>query len=218
VQDRTFRAEIFYKKYSNLLKTDLQNQREVAVNNNGYGDSKGFELFWRDRKSVKGVDYWVSYSYLDTRRNSFNYPYALQPHFAARHTASLVMKKFVSSLKTQFNGSYTYASGRPYYNIRYNHADSKFNIYDQGKTIDYHSVSFSVNYLPNIFKKGAGRFTVLVLSVTNVLGNNQVFGYQYSYNGNRKEAIVPPSKRFVFLGAFISLGVDRTQDVINNNL
>ena len=104
------------------------------------------------------------------------------------------------------------------YNIRYDNASDKFNIRDQGKTIPYNSLSFSVNYLPNVFKKGAGKYTVLVLSVTNVLGSKQVFGYNYSYSGHRKEAITPPAKTFVFIGAFINFGVDRTQDVINNNL
>lgn len=216
--DQTFRAEVFYKRYQNLLKTGMINNRELAVSNGGYGEAKGFEAFWRDRKSIKGFDYWVSYSYLDTKRDYLNFPTAMQPHFAAKHTASLVVKKFINKLKTQFNGSYTYASGRPYYNLQYNQTDGKFNIHDMGKTIDYNSVSFSVNYLPNIFKQGAGKFTVIVFSITNVLGNQQVYGYNYSYNGYRKQAIVPPAKRFLFLGAFISLGVDRTDDIINSNL
>lgn len=39
----TFRAEIFYKKYKGLIKTDMINpNQQVAVNNNGYGDAKGF--------------------------------------------------------------------------------------------------------------------------------------------------------------------------------
>ena len=59
---------------------------------------------------------------------------------------------------------------------------------------------------------------MLVFSVTNVLGQNQVYGYNYSYNGARKEAIVPATKTFVYIGAFISFGVDRSQDVINSNL
>jgi hypothetical protein len=57
-----------------------------------------------------------------------------------------------------------------------------------------------------------------VLSVSNVFGFDQTFTYKYSYNGYRKEAVVPPSKRFVYIGAFFSLGVDRSQDVINSNL
>jgi vitamin B12 transporter len=214
----TLRTEVFYKKYHSLVKTAVVNGRETATSDNGYGEAQGFELFWRDKKSLKNMDYWVSYSYLDTKRNYLNFPTAIEPSFASRHTASLVVKRFVSPLRSMFNASYTYASGRPYYNIRYDNADNKFAIRDQGRTIDYNSVSFSVNYLPNVFKKGAGKYSVFVFSVTNVLGSRQVFGYNYSYNGLRREAIVPPTKTFVFLGAFISFGVDRSDDAINNNL
>jgi hypothetical protein len=164
------------------------------------------------------VDYWFSYSFLDTERDFQNYPYALTPHFVATHTSSLVVKKFVTGLKTQFNASYTYASGRPYYNIRFDNTVNKYTIRDEGKTIDYNSLSLSVNYLPNIFKEGAGKYTVFVFSITNALANKQVFGYKYSYNDQRKEAIVPPARIFLFLGAFISFGVDRSEDVINSNL
>lgn len=214
----TFRAEVFYKKYDNLLKTNIVNGQQVATSNSGGGYAKGFEFFWRDRKTIKNFDYWISYSYLDTKRDFLNYPGEIQPSFAAKHTANLVMKKFVSKLKTQFNANYVFATGRPYYNIRYDNVNSKFSIYDQGKTIPYNSLSFSVNYLPNVFKQGATQFNVFVFSITNVLGSKQVFGYNYSYNGLRREAIVPPTKTFIYLGAFFSFGVDRTQDVINNNL
>ena len=214
----TLRAEVFYKKYHSLVKTALVNGKETAITSNGYGEAQGFELFWRDKKNIKNMDYWVSYSYLDTKRDYLNFPAAIEPNFAARHTASLVVKRFVSSLKSMLNASYTYASGRPYYNIGYSQQDNKFTIRDQGRTIDYNSVSLSVNYLPNIFKKGAGKYSVFVFSVTNVLGSRQVFGYNYSYHGLRKTPIVPPTKTFVYLGAFISFGVDRTDDAINNSL
>ena len=214
----TFRAEIFYKKYQDLLKTSVANNRETASTNNGYGYAKGFELFWRDKKTIKNVDYWISYSYLDTKRDFLNSPSEIEPSFASKHTANLVVKKFVTKLKTQFNANYVYATGRPYYNIRYDNNTSKYAIYDQGKTIPYNSLSFSVNYLPNVFGKGANKFNVFVFSITNVLGSKQVFGYNYSYNGIRKEAIIPATKTFIYLGAFFSFGVDRTQDAINNNL
>jgi vitamin B12 transporter len=164
----TFRIEGFYKKYEDLIKTAFVSGRELAANNNGYGEAKGFELFWRDKKTIKNFDYWISYSYLDTKRDFLNYPTAIQPGFAAKHTSSLVMKKFVTGLKTQFNASYNFASGRPYYNIRYDNNANKFSIFDEGKTINYNSLSLSVNYLPNVFKQGANKFTVFVFSVTNV--------------------------------------------------
>ncbi|MDB5222169.1 MAG: TonB-dependent receptor [Chitinophagaceae bacterium] len=213
---RTFRTEVFYKKYQDLFKTTANTGKETAVSNKGYGEAKGFELFWRDKKTIKNVDYWISYSYLDTKRDFLNYPTEIEPSFASKHTASLVVKKFVTKLKTQFNGSYTYASGRPYYNIRYDNAASAYKIYDAGRTKDYNSLSFSVNYLPNIGKANASKFTVIVFSVTNVLGANNIYSYNYSYNGLNKQPVTPPSKRFFYLGCFISFGIDRTENAVNN--
>jgi vitamin B12 transporter len=217
-REHTLRAEIFYKKYHGLVKTVPVSNSIDSLNNKGYGDAKGFELFWRDKKTFKDVDYWVSYSYLDTKRDYLNYPAALQPNFATHHTASLVVKKFVTDLKTQFNASYTFATGRPYYNIQYYPPTNSYKIFNEGKTINFNSLSFSVNYLPNIDKTGANKFTVFVFSVTNVLGNKQVYGYNYSYNGMNKDAVTPPANRFFFLGCFLSFGVDRSDDVINSNL
>lgn len=214
---KIFRAEAFYKKYDDLIKTGFANGRDgIALNNNGYGDAKGFELFWRDKKTIRNFDYWVSYSFLDTKRDYLNFPFATRPNFAAKHTASLVMKKFVLPLKCNLNAAYNYASSRPYYNIAGSNGVYKFT--DMGNVPDYHNVSFSLNYIPGIGKQNAKSFAVYVLSVSNILNLKQTYGYQYSYDGRRKEAIVPPSRMFVFIGAFISFGIDRTEDAINNNL
>jgi vitamin B12 transporter len=212
----TFRTELFYKDYDQLIKTKLQNFQPIATSNAGFGDAKGIELFWRDKKTIKNLDYWISYSYLDTKRDYQNFPTAIQPSFTARHTASLVMKRFVTKMKTQFNLAYNYGSGRPYYFIAPDMNGYKFT--DKGVTKDYHNVSVSVNYLPNIGNSSSKSFAVYVLSVSNVFGFDQIYNYQYSYNGSRKEAIRPPSKIFVFVGAFISFGIDRSQEAINSNL
>ncbi len=216
---RSFRMEAFYKKYDDLYKTSINSTgREIAANNNGFGNAKGIEFFWRDKKTFKNVDYWVSYSYLDTKRDFLNFPKAITPSFAANHTTSLVIKKFVMPWKTGFNLSYNFASGRPYYHIGYDVAQAKYVITDAGKTINFNSMSFSVNYLPGIGKTNPKAFTVWVLGINNVLGQDQVFNYNYNNSGSRKVAVTPPSKRFVFLGCFLSFGIDRTQDAINNNL
>ncbi len=215
----TFRTEAFYKKYDNLFKTGFNsNGREVAANNNGFGDAKGFEVFWRDKKTLKNVDYWISYSYLDTKRDFLNFPKAIQPSFAANHTAAFVFKRFVLPWKTGFNLSYNFATGRPYYRIAYNNTLSKYEITNEGRTINYNSMSFSVNYLPNLGKTNKKTFAVWVLGINNVLGQQQIFNYNFSNDGSRKEAITNPSKRFAFIGLFMSFGIDRTQDAINNNL
>ncbi len=216
---RTFRTEIFYKKYKDLFKTGITSYGAFsAINNKGFGDAKGIEFFWRDKKTIKNIDYWISYSYLDTKRDFLNYPFAIEPSFVSKHTASLVVKKFVTKLKTQFNASYTFATGRPYYNISYDYANKNYKIFDEGRTKDYNNLSLSVNYLPSIGKAKAKSFTVFVFSLTNVLGANNIYTYNYSANNQNKVAVTPPSKRFLYLGCFISLGIDRSQDEIDNHL
>lgn len=204
----TLRVEAFYKEYNDLVKT------APVINNSGAGYAKGLEIFWRDKKTIKNLDYWISYSYLDTKRDFLNYPTSLQPNFAARHTTSLVVKRWVTKLSTGFNFTYSYATGRPYYNIRYSNSQGKYTVADRGTTKDYHNLGFSMNHV----RKIKNTYAVFVASATNVLGANQVFGYNYSYDGQRKEAVLPPAKRFFFVGVFLSWGVDRTQDAINNNL
>lgn len=217
--DRSFRAEIFYKAYQNLFTTTNDSYgRTVAADNDGTGYAKGIEFFWRDKKSVKNLDYWISYSYLDTKRKYLNFPEAIRPNFSAMHTASLVVKKFVLPWKTGFNAAYNFATGRPFYDIRFDGLQDKYVIADKGTTIPYHSLSFSLNYLPKLGKTDSKIFPIIVMSVSNVLGQQQVYNYTYgSITGNRRP-ILPTSRRFVFVGCFISFGTDRTDDAINNNL
>ncbi|MEO9020811.1 MAG: TonB-dependent receptor [Ginsengibacter sp.] len=217
--NRVFRTEVYYKKYNDLIKTTgANNETFTAINNNGFGDAKGIEFFWRDKKTIRNLDYWISYSYIDTKRDFLNYPSAMEPSFVAKHTASLVVKKFVMPIKTQLNASYTFATGRPYYNLVYDYSQNKYNLTSQGRTKDYNSLSLSINYLPNIGKTNAKAFTVFVLQCTNVLGFNNVYTYNFSANGQNKIAVTEPAKRFLYLGCFISLGIDRSQDNIDNHL
>ena len=216
-EGRSFRAEAFYKNYEDLIKTKLEKYRPVAISNNGDGFAKGIELFWRDKKSIKNIDYWVSYSFLDSKRNFQNYDQSLFPNFAAKHTLSLVVKKFVTDWKTGFNLSYSYASGRPYYNFL---TDDNGNYYlnSKGKVKDFNALNFSLNYLPNLGKNDSKSFPVLVLSVNNILNQKNIYGYNFSRDGLRSQPILPSANTFIFVGAFISFGIDRTQDVIDNNL
>lgn len=210
--NRIFRVEAFYKKYDDLVKTF------PTYNNNGGGFAKGAELFLRDKQTFKNLDYWISYSYLDTKRDFQNYPEELEPNFAAKHTASLVVKRFVTKWKAGFNATYTFATGRPYYDFLYNYNANKYNIADRGRTPDYNAMGFSAEYLPSLGKKNAKTFIVLFASVNNVLGQKQIYGYNYSYNGLNKQPILPTAPRFYFIGCFLSWGIDRSEDAINNNL
>ncbi len=216
--DRIFRVEAYYKKYDDLVKTvPLFYSFYTTFNNAGSGYAQGIDFFWRDKKTIKNFDYWISYSYLDTKRDYLNYPKQLMPNYAATHTASIVMKRFITKIKMGLNVTYSYASPRPYYNLMLDNTN-KFYIADQGKTKDYNSMNFSAEYVPSAGNIKAKTFLVLFASATNVLGYNAIYGYNYSFTGSEKQAITPPAKRFYFVGLFLSWGVDRSQDAINNNL
>lgn len=199
----TWRINLFYKDYSHLLKT----VPDTLTTGNGY--AQGVELFWRDRKTIKNADYWVAYTYLDTKREFLNYPHAVQPPFASKHTLNVVYKQFIPAMTTNLSATYTFASGKPYFNPK-----RTGDAFMTDKTPALHTLALSAAYLI----KGRKTFTVLVLSVDNVLGSKQIYGYRFSKDGSRGEAITAPAKRFFFLGAFLSFGIDRSQDIINNNL
>lgn len=222
---RSLRFEAFYKKYDNLIKTisltdnvsSANNQYyQIANSNVGKGFATGIELFWRDKKTFKDIDYWLTYSYLDSKRDFLNYPFSLAPNFASKHTFNAVAKKFVMDWKTGFNLSYTYSKGRPYYDLVSENGENV--VRHQGRLKDYSGLNFSVNYVPSIGKKDSNFFTVFVLSINNILGNKNIYGYNYSADGNNRTAVRPPVNTFVFVGVFVSFGVDKTNDAINNNL
>lgn len=210
--NRLLRLEVYNKEYKNLIKTDNPVNPSYS-NNMGSGYARGIELFYRDKTTFKGIDYWVSYSYIDSKRDFLTYPTLAQPSFVANHVGSIVFKKFWTKYMFGVNGTYTYSSGRPYNDL--NSTD-----FMNARTIDYHNVAISFNYLKNIRKA----FTVFVLSLNNPFGIKQVYGYNYAQadlNNNgllARQEIVPSARQFVFLGMFMSWGIDRSQEAIDNNL
>ncbi|MBK7431410.1 MAG: TonB-dependent receptor [Bacteroidetes bacterium] len=189
---RTFRIETYYKDYNNLFYLNSANNFGT---NTGYGHSRGIEFFYRDKKTIKRADYWISYSYLDTKRLYNDFRKEAMPAFAANHTASLVFKYFIPKISLQPSVTYAYSSGRPYYNP--NNPD-----FLADRTIDYHNLSVSFSYLTSIRKS----FTVLVFSVNNVAAVKNVFSYNYSSDGSNRMAVGPTADRFFFIGMFINIG------------
>jgi hypothetical protein len=210
--NRLFRIEAYYKSYSHLVTTypftaDL-----------GKGYARGIEFFFRDKKTVKDLDYWITYTYLDTRRQYLNYPGELRPDFAAPHTVSIAVKRFFPDLHFSANASYSLASGRPYYDIRMDGGRPPM-IYDQGTTRMYNTLNLSFAYLFRMFKAWKHKdFSGIGFGINNVLGTKQVFGYNYSYNGLNKLPVTLPATRSYYIGLFMSFGTDRTNDFIDQNL
>ncbi len=208
VYDRTFRIELYHKTYDQLVKFN-PNQRydPQGFSNDGEGFARGMDLFWRDNKSFDNVDYWISYSYLDTKRDYQDFPTSSLPTFASRHNFSVVYKQFIPAIKSQAGFTYTFGSSRPYHDP--NHAE-----FMRGRTPAYHDLSANLSYLM--------RQNIIVhLSATNILGANQVFGYEFSTEQNSSgiypsRAIRPPARRFLFLGVFITFSKDSVMNQLPN--
>jgi hypothetical protein len=188
--ERNFRIEGYYKNYRQLTR-----EESGKLNNSGSGYAKGFEVFWKDKKSIRNADYYISYSFLDTRRIFRDFPVMATPSFAAKHTATAVYKHFINSLQTQVGGTYSFASGRPYVN-------PNSTIYLSDRTKNYNSLSLTLSHLTHIL----GQFTVLYVNANNVTGFQNIYGYQYSSDGMNRRAIVPGAKRDLIVGLLMTIG------------
>ncbi|ANI88158.1 hypothetical protein A9P82_01820 [Arachidicoccus ginsenosidimutans] len=215
--NQLFRVEAYYKKYDDLIKTIALPDANFTYNNNGNGYAKGVDLFWKDQKTIKGFEYWISYSYIDSKRNFLNYYQSIQPDFITPHTLSVVAKSFVLPIKTEFNLTYTFSTGRPYYYFA-PQQNGTYNLEHQGKTQTLNDVGFSVDYLPTFGKKNAKTNIIIVGTVKNLFDFKQIYSYNYSYDGSYRQAVLPATRQQFFLGIFFTFGVDRSQQIINDNL
>lgn len=207
-EGRIFRIETYYKAYDQLVKydTDMVEYRST-FNNSGYGYAKGIDLFWRDNKKIKNVDYWVSYSFLDTQRDYKNFPQEVQPSFVNKHNLAVVGKFWIDRLKSQVGFSYQMASGRQY-------TDPNRTGFLNATTKSYSNLSLNWAYLLSQQK-------ILYFSVNNVLGTKNIYGYQYKdlpdSNGHfARRALHPAADQFFFVGFFWTISDKGTDNQLKN--
>jgi len=197
VNDRILRAEVYNKWYNNLVKyTSENNPDPFAYNNFGNGYARGIDLFWRDSKTVRNLDYWISYSYINTKRSYKDYKVLRVPSFISSHTLSIVVKYFFSKLNTYTGLTCMYASPKTWYN-----PSLPFSSGDQTKS--YNDVSLNLTTIRPLF----GSYCALLLNVNNLLGFTNIYGFHYSPNPDSggsysRYPIAPQSKRFFVLAAY----------------
>ena len=206
--NRTLRLETYYKDYNDLVKYNTAvAQFDSKFSNNGNGYATGLDVFWRDGSSIKNLEYWLSYSYIDSKRDYQNFSNKATPSFIAKNNWSLVTKYFVNDWKSQLGFSYSINSGRPYNN-------PNETVFMNGKTKEYSNLSFNWAYLLSTQK-------ILYFSVSNVLGTQNVYGYQYANNPDSKGVynrmeITPTADRFFFLGFFWTISTDKNENQLKN--
>ncbi|WP_370086458.1 carboxypeptidase-like regulatory domain-containing protein [Ekhidna sp.] len=198
-EGQSFRIEAYNKQYDQLVRYN-QIFDPFTYRFNGDGHARGVDLFWRDTKTFKNTDYWVSYSYLDTERTFRDFPGSFTPSFASSHNFSVVVKKFIDEIKSQVGLTYSFASPRTYH-------DPNTEQYLSGRTPSYHDLSFNISYLYS-------SQVIVHAMVNNVLGINNIYGYEFAdapdVNGvYASRAITPAARRFIFLGVFITLSKNK---------
>lgn len=205
---RTLRLEAYYKGYSDLVKYNTDGSQSNSVfNNNGQGFAKGIDVFWRDGYSVKNLEYWVSYSYIDSKRDYKNYTAEVTPSFVANHSVSLVTKYWISDWKSQVGLTHQFSSGRPY-------NDPNETAFMNGRTKSYNNLSFSWAYLLSQQK-------ILYFSISNILGTQNIFGYDYANTPNgsgifERKAVTPTADRFFFVGFFWTISDNKADNQLKN--
>ncbi len=195
---KIFRIEGYQKQYHDLAKFDPLDIYDISgYNNNGSGYARGIDIFWRDSYgTIKNADYWISYSFLDTKRDYRDFPEKAFPIFASKHNISVAYKQFFPDLKAFISGTYTFASGRPYHDPN----SLGFNV---GRTKNYNDLSATIAYM------ATDNIGVFIMS-TNILGTTNVFGYEYGTVVNNeglfnRRAIKAPTKRFIVIGVTMTL-------------
>lgn len=203
---RSFRIEAYRKNYSELTRfQDEFNPSTFSFDGDGF--AQGLDVFWRDTKTFKNTDYWVSYSYLSSERNYRDYPGSFRPPFVSNHNFSLVGKHFIQRIKSQIGMTYSFASKR-----RYN--DLNADDFLGGQTPYYQDLSFNISYLYS-------NQIIFHAMVNNALGFNNIFGYEYANQPDAagiyaSRAIRPPAKRFLFIGVFITLAKNKSISQLPN--
>jgi hypothetical protein len=212
--NRTLRAEAYYKDYAHLTRYDatsllsgaLMPTTPTAYHSTGTGYARGLDFFWRDKKTVRNLDYWVSYGFVDTRRQQRQDPVLSAPTFAAKNNLSVVGKYWIGKLHTQVGGTFSYGSPRAYYN-------PNLPGYNQGRTPSFQDLSLNLSYVTTLWKN----LTIVHVSCSNVLGRNNVFGYRYANTPDasgsyQSVALTPSAPRMMFVALLISINKKRPAD------
>ncbi|MBS1556605.1 MAG: TonB-dependent receptor [Bacteroidetes bacterium] len=206
---QTFRVEGYHKSYGHLVRElntsyNPNPYRWVTtdIDNSGNGYAQGVDVFWRDRKLLKNLDYWISYSFVDTERLYENFTRTATPSFISTHNLNVIAKYFIEPINTNVAATYSYASGRPYYDP--NEAGFLSN-----RAPHYENLSISISYITNIKEV----FAVFYAGVDNLLDRKNIFGYRYSNDGTQRYPVEPALYRSVFVGMNISMSAFNRDEI-----
>ena len=181
IRNTLLRIEPYYKKYHNLPL--IANGLYTA---DGYGTSKGVDVFFENHSLIKNLTSTLSYSFNDSERLYLDYTVLRTPDYVSRHNVRITLKYNIS--KAIIGLSKSYASGRKY---------------PIGTTPHYNSVDANITWLvsPKI---------IVYTSLNNIFGRTNIF--RYNPDGTTVKA---NRDRFFYIGIFVSLKNNKAYDISN---
>lgn len=199
---RIFRVEGYLKSYTQLAVNSSQGYQAV-----GQGFANGFDVFYRDRTTFKNIDFWVTYSYVNSRRQYGDFQTEVQPSFAPEHNLSVVGKFWIADWKSQPGATFSWNSGYTYDNP---------NLIGEMESVSPNYAALSVNW-SYLWKQNL----IMHLACNNVLGREKVFGYTYANHPDESGqfqslAEGQPAARFFFIGVFWTISKHKEANQLNN--
>ena len=195
-EGRFCKAELYYKDYDRLaLEETDADTKAVFLTSNGYGHSKGIDLFFRDRASFKNLEYQLSYTYNIAKRKYREYLELTTPQYATRHNAAWVVKYSLPRLRSIVSVTDRFSSGRPYHNPMLPGLMD-----DEVKP--YNSLDLGVTFL-------ASKKVIIHASTSNILCRKNEFGKVDN------KAVLASSDHFFYVGVYVTLGKKVAYDVSN---
>ncbi len=200
----SFRVEVYRKDYKNLPReNDVLN-----YDNSGYGFANGVDIIYKGTLPF-GIDGWISYGYINTKRLWMDYDNYTSSGFDITHNFALVAKYNLSE-NFQLGLTAKYATGRPFTPIVSSVFRSDVNVYEpvysatnSSRYPDYKRVDLRLTYFGQIFDKYS--FIGYVEGI-NILNFTNIFGYSYSPDySERKEIKSYFGRRMVVVGFTVGI-------------
>jgi hypothetical protein len=152
----------------------------------GYGYSRGVDVYLEDSSLLKNLSLSAAYSFNDCQRLYLDYDAPRTPEYASRHNLRLTAKYAIG--KVILGLAETYASGRKYV---------------AGTTPYYNSLDANITWL-------AHPKVIVYASLNNLLGRTNI--YRINPDGTQAGAT---RDRFFYLGIFVSLKNNKAYDISN---
>jgi hypothetical protein len=200
----SFRIEVYRKNYNNL---PLKNER-LNYDNSGYGYADGIDCIFKG-EFLFGIDGWISYGYINTKRYWMDYDYLTSSSFDITHNIAMVVKYSVLE-KLQVGITAKYATGRPYTPVISSIYINTYNIYkpvyaatNSSRYPDYKRFDLRWTYFDQLLHKYP---FIVYIEGLNILNFKNLFGYSYSRDyKERKEIESYFGRRILVFGFTVTL-------------